>query len=89
MKGHRSVIEFLLDHSTVNLRQLTANGEDLLMLAIRTKNYSLVKYFLYATIKNKYSKQLDFNNGDGDFSDEDDEGYIGSSNKQTAVVDPN
>ena len=49
------------------------------MLAIKTKNYSLVKYFLYSTIKNKYAKQLDFNNGNGEADDEDDEGYIGST----------
>jgi hypothetical protein len=37
-----------------------------MMLAIKNKNYDLLKYFLYVTIKNKYKKQLDFNNGNGD-----------------------
>ena len=56
------------------------------MLAIKTKNYDLVKYFLAETIHNKYAKQLDFNNGRGDIDDEE-AGYIGHAPPEQ--VDPN
>ena len=65
---------------------MTANGDDLLMLAIKTKNFDLLKYFLLVTIQNKYAKQLDFNNGNGDIDDEED-GYIGHVSPDQ--VDPN
>ena len=56
-----------------------------MMLAIKNKNYDLLKYFLYETIKNKYKKQLDFNNGDGDIEHDL---YTGSHAPTRNQVDP-
>ena len=60
-----------MENSTVNLRQLTANGEDCLMIAIKRNNMKLVRYLLFSTVANKFKQQLDFNNGKGDLDDTD------------------
>ena len=56
-----------------------------MMLAIKNKDYDLLRYFLYQTITNKYKKQLDFNNGNGDI---DHDLYGGSHEPKNDQVDP-
>jgi hypothetical protein len=60
-----------MENSLINLRQLTANGEDCLMIAIKRKNMRLVKYLLFSTVHNKFKQQLDFNNGRGDAQEDE------------------
>ena len=46
------------------------------MLAIKTGNFEMVRYLLHVTVKNKYLKQLDFNNGNGDPPDSEYNAYM-------------
>ena len=74
------IVKLLLDHSEVNLRTLTSNGDDSLMISIKSGNFPMFKYLLYTTVKNKYLKQLDFNNGNGDPPDSEYNSYMQNLN---------
>ena len=53
---HHRIVKFMIESSTVNLRQLTWNADDLVALAIKNNDYKLVFYLLYQTVQNKYRK---------------------------------
>ena len=40
-QGHYKVVQLLFENSKVNVRQLTSNGDDCLMIAIKAKDYKL------------------------------------------------
>ena len=46
-KGNKKLAQFLIENSKVNLRQLTTNGDDCLMLTIMEGDLNMIKYVMY------------------------------------------
>ena len=57
----------MTDYTEVNLRKLTQNGDDCMMIAIKKGNFQLLKYLAKLTKRAFSQTQLDYNGGYGNY----------------------